>query len=214
MASRISARYATTALNPEPFSYYTGWAVRQVINDQINGDLQLQYSGSNPQSPWLCWGIYMWSDGSTPQLSNPNIFISCPNDLQNDGTHPSPTGATKVANWLFDFYQNDTLSCSWFFNNAPSFCTVTGITNESIAKDLIDIFPNPFSVQAVLQTDYPLTDANLTVYNCFGETVKQINNINGKSITFYRNNLSSGLYFLRLVQDKKDFIVKTILIVD
>jgi len=123
MASRISARYAATALNPEPYAYYTGWAIKKVIEDQINGDTLLSYSGPGARSPWLSWGVYLWSDGATPQAADKNIFWSCPSDFQNDGIHPSvPDGAKKVAEILMNFYQNDTLSCKWFFKDPPSFC--------------------------------------------------------------------------------------------
>ena len=123
MASRLSARYATTRLNPEPYSYYTGWAVKKVIEDQINGNARLAYKGIHAKSPWLCWGIYMWSDGSTPQKTNPDISWDCPVDFNNDGIHPSIAGAQKVGRLLLEFYKNDSVSCPWFFNKPPEFCT-------------------------------------------------------------------------------------------
>ncbi|MBI4930842.1 MAG: T9SS type A sorting domain-containing protein [Bacteroidetes bacterium] len=74
--------------------------------------------------------------------------------------------------------------------------------NSSIS---FSIYPNPFSTQTTLQIDPAqngagnlLHNATLTVYNCFGQTVKQYNNITGNSFTFFRDNLPSGLYFIRL----------------
>ena len=43
MSDRIYAGYATTNLNPEPFAWYTGWAVKDLIADQISGDANLAY---------------------------------------------------------------------------------------------------------------------------------------------------------------------------
>ena len=123
MSSRISARYASSVLNPEPYAYWTGWAMKKVIEDQINGDKQLQYGGPAANSPLLVWGIYPWSDGITPQKSNPNVFWDCAADFNKDGTHPSPVGAAKVGQWLLSFYQNDPLSCPWFFNKPPRWCS-------------------------------------------------------------------------------------------
>jgi len=60
------------------------------------------------------------------------------------------------------------------------------------------VSPNPFCSQTVLQSDNPFHNATLTVYNCFGQQVKQINNINGQSVTLMRDNLPSGLYFIAL----------------
>lgn len=56
MGSRISGRYASVTLNPEPYAYWQGWAVKKVIEDQINGDTQLQYSGTGANSPFISWG--------------------------------------------------------------------------------------------------------------------------------------------------------------
>lgn len=113
LASRISARYATTTLNPEPYSYYTGWVVKSVIEEKID----LDSKSANPaiRTPWLAWGIYLWSDGSTPQLTNPDVFWNCPNDLNpSDGTHPSLVGAQKVGNLLLKFFSTDSTATPWF----------------------------------------------------------------------------------------------------
>jgi hypothetical protein len=214
MASRISARYATTNLNPEPYSYYTGWAVRKVIEDQINGDVQLKYSGNNPKSPWLCWGIYLWSDGNMPQQTQPDVFFSCPGDFNSDGTHPSIAGAKKVASLLNTFFQNDTLSCPWFFKNPPSFCKTTGIPNETDLLNQIDIFPNPCSPHGVLQTNHPLHDATITVENIMGQTLLHKKNISGNTIPLNRNLLPAGLYFLRITGHKELPATKKLVLTD
>lgn len=210
MASRISARYATTTLNPEPYSYWTGWAVKKVIEDQINGDTQLSYSGSGAKSPWLSWGIYMWSDGSTPQSTNPNIFFTCPADYQNDGTHPSIAGAQKVGGLLLNFFSTDSTTTPWFLGTG---CNATGIEKEN-ADNILHIYPNPFSSQTVLQTDKFFNKATLTVYNQYGQQVKEIKNISGQTITLSRGILPNGLYFLRLTQDNKVVMTEKLVIRD
>ncbi|MGI8638045.1 MAG: hypothetical protein ACR2KZ_21840, partial [Segetibacter sp.] len=48
LSDRIYAGYATSNLNPEPFAWYTGWTVKRLLEDQINGDTPLNYAGSNP----------------------------------------------------------------------------------------------------------------------------------------------------------------------
>lgn len=79
---------------------------------------------------------------------------------------------------------------------------------------LVEIFPNPFSSQTVLQTVNPLHNATLTVYNSHGQAVKQIKNINGQTVILSRDNLASGLYFVHLTQDNKVIATKKILITD
>ncbi|MBI3502270.1 MAG: T9SS type A sorting domain-containing protein [Bacteroidetes bacterium] len=75
----------------------------------------------------------------------------------------------------------------------------------------ISVFPNPFSTQTVLQTDNLLHNATLTVDNCFGQTVVQIKNISGQTVVFSRDNLASGLYFVRLTENNKIFTDKLII---
>lgn len=80
-------------------------------------------------------------------------------------------------------------------------CT-TGIDENNSEKG-ISIFPNPFSSATIVQINNVLKDATLTVYNALGQQVKQLKNISEQTITFHRDNLPSGLYFIRLSQDSK-----------
>jgi len=111
-ASRIYAGYATTGLNPEPFAYYSGWSVKWMIEDQINGDTNLVYKGSNPKSPWLSWGHYLWADGLIPRSDG--LTWICPGDFNSDGTHPSSNGTLKVAQMLNSFLTTDETARPWF----------------------------------------------------------------------------------------------------
>ncbi len=78
----------------------------------------------------------------------------------------------------------------------------------------ISVYPNPFSKQTIVQTNYPMTNASLTVDNCFGQTVAQIKNISGQTIILYRDNLPSGLYIVRLTQDRQVIATKKLIITD
>ncbi len=76
------------------------------------------------------------------------------------------------------------------------------------------IFPNPLSTQTTLQTDNFLHNATITVDNCFGQTVKQIKNISGQTVTFSRDNLAGGLYFVHVTQDNQLIATKKLIITD
>jgi len=113
-ASRIYGGYDATLGNPEPFAYYTGWSVKRMIEDQINGDPSLIYEGTGRNSPWLAWGDYIWADGLKPR-SDGLIYV-CPDDFLEDGRHPSdPVGRVKVAMVLMDFFDSDETSIPWLF---------------------------------------------------------------------------------------------------
>jgi hypothetical protein len=73
------------------------------------------------------------------------------------------------------------------------------------------VYPNPFSGQAVLESDHPLQNATLTIENCLGQTVMQIKNINGRSFTLSRSNLPAGIYFIHLTE--KNNVITTLKIV-
>ncbi|MBI3502549.1 MAG: T9SS type A sorting domain-containing protein [Bacteroidetes bacterium] len=98
--------------------------------------------------------------------------------------------------------------------NIAKLCSsVTGIAS-TFEQYQIKSFPNPFSTQTVLHTDNLLHNATLTVDNCFGQTVAQIKNINGRTVVFSRDNLASGLYFVRLMQENKIYATEKLIITD
>lgn len=123
LASRIYAGYATTALNPEPYAYYSGWSCKWLVEDQINGDTNLTYGGSTPKSPWLSWGPYLWADGSTPRVDG--TTWDCPADFVGDGTHPSAVGRNKVAMKLNTFFHTDETTKPWFLKNVILYSTLS-----------------------------------------------------------------------------------------
>jgi hypothetical protein len=118
LSSRIYAGYATSNLNPEPYAYESGWAVKWLIEHQINGDSDLDYSSSaptyKPKVPLLLWGPYLWADGTTPRSDG--LTWICPDDFNSDGTHPSASGRIKVAKRLLDFFAHDVTTVEWFLS--------------------------------------------------------------------------------------------------
>lgn len=91
----------------------------------------------------------------------------------------------------------------------------TGInTLEQGMSPITTLFPNPFSVETTLRSQEILNDATLTIYNTFGQELKQIKNISGNEVTLLRNNLPSGTYFIRLTQNNKASATVRVLITD
>jgi hypothetical protein len=103
-------------LNPEPYAYESAFAVRWLIEKQINGD-----AGLNPDpakgpvtAPVLLWGPYLWADGL--KARSDGVVWRC-SDFQNDGTTPSAGGQQKVANMLMAFLKTHPTSVPWFLAN-------------------------------------------------------------------------------------------------
>ena len=198
VSSRIYAGYATTNLNPEPIAYYSGWSVKWLIEDQINGDTLINYWGNNPKSPWLAWGPYIWADGLVPRLDG--LIWRCPIDYANDGVHPSDSGRNKVGNMLFNFFSTDSTSRVWFLDNSLNISNGEIIlTNYSLSQN----YPNPFNPSTIINYVIPVSGfVNLTVYDIRGNEVSKLvnkgHNAGSYSVEFKGSNLPSGVYFYKL----------------
>ncbi|MBE0411704.1 MAG: hypothetical protein IBX69_18410 [Anaerolineales bacterium] len=126
LSSRIYGGYADPdhSLNPEPYAYEYGYAVKWLLEAQIE---QMDSGQVDPQSgsldynagtaPWLSWGAYLWADGMNPRQLDGLIWEI--NDFAGDQTHPSPAGREKVADLLMQFFKTSAHTCSWFLADAP-----------------------------------------------------------------------------------------------
>ena len=115
LSSRIYAGYATTALNPEPYSYESAFAVRWLIEEQMKGApaLNADAAKGDVKAPVLLWGPYLWANGVQPRKSDGLVYQR--EDLtERDGTHPSNSGREKVAKLLLDFFTANPLAKTWF----------------------------------------------------------------------------------------------------
>jgi uncharacterized delta-60 repeat protein len=91
---------------------------------------------------------------------------------------------------------------------------ISGINDNFIKKGKLDIYPNPFSIKTDLQTSQTFKIESLILYNSFGQIVLEIQRINDYSISLNRNDLKSGIYFLRLTGKESTFIFDKLIITD
>ena len=119
VSSRTYAGYATTSLNPEPYAYESGFAVQWLIAQQIAGDplLNCDPAAGPVTAPWLGWGPYLWTNGTTPRSDG--LVWTCA-DVQADGTHPSTAGRAKVAALLQQFFATSPLAAPWYLGAGSS----------------------------------------------------------------------------------------------
>lgn len=111
VSSRIYAGYATTTLNPEPHAYESGFAVKWLIERQLQGTFPVLGSARGAVAPWLAWGPYLWADGLVPRSDG--LIWECA-DFAQDGTHPSVQGSQRVATMLLDFAHTDPTAQMWY----------------------------------------------------------------------------------------------------
>jgi hypothetical protein len=120
LSSRIYAGYATTTLNPEPYAYESGFAVKWLVQAQIdqmaaNGTIVDARAGdlnySTGVAPWVGWSAYLWANGINLRSDGLNWIQA---DFQADGTHPSASGVSKVGSQLLSFFKQSPQSKCWF----------------------------------------------------------------------------------------------------
>jgi ribosome assembly protein YihI (activator of Der GTPase) len=115
LSSRSFGGYAHDGKNPEPYAYENAFAVRWVIQSQIQGDAKLNYDPARGPvtAPLLLWGPYLWANGTTPRKSDGLIWEE--SDFgERDGMHPSASGKRKVVEMLLKFFKTDPLARAWF----------------------------------------------------------------------------------------------------
>jgi hypothetical protein len=78
----------------------------------------------------------------------------------------------------------------------------TGMIENSMGNQT-KLFPNPFTTETIIQTDYLFHNGKLFLYNNFGQLVKELMIKEGNSVTINRENLLTGIYFARLVENGK-----------
>lgn len=135
--------------------------------------------------------------------------------LNCDSNYVEITGATAqtytpvmTGNYAVQITQNGCTDTSYCYN-----CIPTGIYAVGYSAKII-IQPNPFSAQAVLKASFILQNATLTVYDIFGQTIKQIIGIYEQQIILNRDNLSAGIFLVRLTEGNKIIAVEKLIIID
>jgi hypothetical protein len=113
LSSRTYGGYATTGLNPEPYAFESGFAVKWLIEEQTRGDKGLNFDPKKGavKAPYLCWGPYLWANGTTKNVDGLAYEQS---DYGTDGTHPSAAGQKKVAGHMLKFFKADATAKPWF----------------------------------------------------------------------------------------------------
>ncbi len=95
------------------------------------------------------------------------------------------------------------------YNSTTSVRTENGVSSLNAV-----LFPNPFSVSAILEFSLPIINTKAVIYNIAGQEVKRIENISGKTLVIQRDHLPNGTYFLQLVKDNRTILSKKLIIVN
>src|SRR5437867_10806908 len=90
LSSRTYGGFATTPLNPEPYAYESGFAVKWAIQEQIEGRPRTRLNPVQALgpvlAPWMAWGPYLWANDGKDRGDG---LTWVREDFGPDGTHPS-----------------------------------------------------------------------------------------------------------------------------
>ena len=164
------------------------------FTDTITYNSQLrrvQYISSNN------FGANFW--GTNIEGIGNNIFMFPQGDMYTDG----PLRCFQDSSGLIKF---TTLSCDIIINS-------TSINSYSPAINF-SLSPNPFSQSTQITLNQTYHNIALAVYDIQGKQVAQQQYANCDKIQFSRNQLSNGLYFLKLTLDDKAVETGKIMISD
>jgi len=133
LSSRISAEYMpVNSSNPEPDAYESGFSVKWLIADQINGNgLNTDDTVGAVVAPWLTWGPYLWANSSWARSDG---LVWNLDDFERDFTHPSAQGEKKVADQLGSFLASEETAISWYLSKSDTTLTWRDAVNDAYVK--------------------------------------------------------------------------------
>jgi hypothetical protein len=111
------------------------------------------------------------------------------------------------------YVYTDTNNCS-DSSTAELFVDLCTGVEDRVRLGSFGLYPNPLTGVSELRSDELLNDATVTLRNCVGQTVLEISNITGHTVSITRGNLRAGLYLLQLTQPGKGSAIRKILIRD
>jgi hypothetical protein len=85
---------------------------------------------------------------------------------------------------------------------------------ETVFTMSANVYPNPFTTATTIRLSKNISNGELTVYDVYGQKVKTLTDISGNKITFPRENLTSGIYFIQVKQGNKLISSEKIIVAD
>ena len=147
-----------------------------------------------------------------------NWIKNAANPLFNTFTSPYDSLVDNGGPWAADvIFDGNSNTYKMWYEAEGGFLLATSLNTASIIENNLSncneliIYPNPFISNAFIETDHCFKNASLKILNNSGQTVKQINNLNGTTIRIDRNNLPSGIYFYLIEENDKKWNGKLII---
>lgn len=113
--------YIEIPLLAEPYAYESAFAIKWLIEKQIQGDAGLNYDPANGAvvAPWMSWGPYWWADGV--RARSDGLRWVC-DDFGFDGLHPEVDGGFKIIEQMERFLHTDSTTSEWYLASSGAPC--------------------------------------------------------------------------------------------
>lgn len=178
------------------------WAL--AASSSICDSLATWYDASNPGTLGLGTSVGYWP-GATDKYLGLKLIV----------------GTNTYYGWVrLDVFATATSFTvkDYAYESTPNACIEAGQTvlgmNEYSSGHIVSISPNPFVSSTTIQAIGNFKDATLTVYNAYGQPLKQVTAISGETVSLSRDNLPSGVYFIGLTEENKSSAVVKLIITD
>lgn len=138
-----------------PRDYLNGWAIKWLIEKQINDESGYGFEGMSAPLPFITWGTYNWADGSVKRSDG--LQWLCDTDIGGDGLHLSEAGEKKSGALMFEYFIKDESTQSWILKK-----NISSVEENSNPSKELSVFPNPACTTIYVEnTDNILLDYHL-----------------------------------------------------
>lgn len=117
------------------------------------------------------------------------------------GTTETVPGACATLGNRTHNLQKDTILETVCFSACVS-CALAGMNEYTTDISGIKMFPNPTASSSVMEFENTEVNYNVAIMDLTGRVLKTYYSSNGESVTIKKDNLSSGLYFVNVIDSK------------
>lgn len=201
------------------------WYVSPAFSITGGGNLdsiRYKFSGFSVPLPGDTIAIYLINGSQDPNLASSKHLLF---DFRNtnyiaDNIYRILTNIALPAlsgnSYIAIRYRNTNCSSNWltvFFDNIAISGSTVGITPLNNQARAVNIYPNPLSSEATV-SGINLSGSTIDIYNSLGIQVRQIKNIEGQVFKFNREDLSNGIYYIKLSKNGEIFSSRKLIITD
>lgn len=137
------------------------------------------------------------------------------NNIQIPSNYWCTSDSATIRSKIYDGYVNIDQGLVSYMPISKTPCDLTaGLQYADLDKYSFSIFPNPFSTVTTIQTNKAVNNGTIAIVNCYGQTIKEIKNISGQTVDFYRDDIPSGFYILRFTEENTTIANRKIVITD